>query len=183
MIRMAQPSHPGRFVRMEVIEPLGLSITDAAKALGVTRPALSALVNGRAALSSEMALRIEKGFRAQDGHATQDAGGLRDRQGQEAGRRDRGIALHCERPEATDRSEPVLISRAIRRDARERRRLNRGAHAILNGNPNSVGCPLISTSLCVSVPLWFVIPSRLRKPRRHGDTEGESGRSQVTPQL
>ena len=62
MIRMAQPSHPGRFVRMEVIEPLGLSITDAAKALGVTRPALSALVNGRAALSSAMALRIEKAF-------------------------------------------------------------------------------------------------------------------------
>jgi addiction module HigA family antidote len=62
MIRMAQPSHPGRFVRMEMIEPLGLSITDAAKALGVTRPALSALVNGRAALSSEMALRIEKAF-------------------------------------------------------------------------------------------------------------------------
>ncbi len=62
MIRTAQPSHPGRFVRMEVIEPLGLSITDAAKALGVTRPALSALVNGRATLSSEMALRIEKAF-------------------------------------------------------------------------------------------------------------------------
>jgi addiction module HigA family antidote len=62
MVRMAQPSHPGRFVRMEVIEPLGLSITGAAKALGVTRPALSALVNGRAALSSEMALRIEKAF-------------------------------------------------------------------------------------------------------------------------
>jgi len=47
---------------MEVTEPLGLSVTQAAKVLGVTRPALSALLNGRAALSSEMALRIEKAF-------------------------------------------------------------------------------------------------------------------------
>ncbi len=47
---------------MEVIEPLGLSVTQAAKVLGVTRPALSALLNGRAALSPDMALRIEKAF-------------------------------------------------------------------------------------------------------------------------
>jgi addiction module HigA family antidote len=59
---MARPSHPGQFIRMEVIEPLGLTVTAAAKALGVTRPALSALLNGRAALSPEMALRIEKAF-------------------------------------------------------------------------------------------------------------------------
>ncbi len=62
MVRMARPSHPGQFIRMEIIEPLGLSVTDAANALGVTRPALSALLNGRAALSPEMALRIEKAF-------------------------------------------------------------------------------------------------------------------------
>ncbi len=62
MNRMARPSHPGQFIRMEVIEPLGLTVTAAAKALGVTRPALSALLNGRAALSPEMALRIEKAF-------------------------------------------------------------------------------------------------------------------------
>ncbi len=62
MNRMARPSHPGQFIRMEVIEPLGLTVTAAAEALGVTRPALSALLNGRAALSPEMALRIEKAF-------------------------------------------------------------------------------------------------------------------------
>jgi addiction module HigA family antidote len=62
MIRMARPAHPGQFIRMEVIEPLGLSVTQAAKVLGVSRPALSALLNGRAALSSDMALRIEKAF-------------------------------------------------------------------------------------------------------------------------
>src|SRR4051812_26075807 len=62
MIRMARPSHPGQFIRMEIIEPLGLTVTDAAKALGITRPALSALLNARTSLSSEMALRIEKAF-------------------------------------------------------------------------------------------------------------------------
>lgn len=62
MVRMTRPSHPGQFIRMEIIEALGLSVTAGAKALGVTRPALSALLNGRAALSPEMALRIEKAF-------------------------------------------------------------------------------------------------------------------------
>jgi len=61
-IRMKSPAHPGGFVRSEIIEALGLSITDAARALGVTRAALSALVNARAQLSPEMALRIEKAF-------------------------------------------------------------------------------------------------------------------------
>ena len=59
---MNAPSHPGRFVWTEVIQPLGLSVTDAAQALGVTRPALSKFLNGRANLSPEMALRIEKAF-------------------------------------------------------------------------------------------------------------------------
>jgi antitoxin HigA-1 len=59
---MEKPSHPGQFIRMEIIEPQGLSVTDAAKILGITRPALSALLNCRAALSPEMALRIEKAF-------------------------------------------------------------------------------------------------------------------------
>jgi addiction module HigA family antidote len=63
-IRMKSPVHPGGFVKHEIIEALGLSVTDAASALGVTRPALSALLNERARLSSEMALRIEKAFGA-----------------------------------------------------------------------------------------------------------------------
>ena len=62
MLRMRNPSHPGAFVRIEVIEPLGLSVTEAARVLGVTRPALSALLNARASLSPEMAIRIEKAF-------------------------------------------------------------------------------------------------------------------------
>jgi addiction module HigA family antidote len=62
MIRMARPAHPGQFIRMEILEPLALTVTDAAKALDVTRPALSALLNERSSLSPDMALRIEKAF-------------------------------------------------------------------------------------------------------------------------
>jgi len=60
--RMMSPAHPGGFVKAEVIGPLGLSVTAAADALGVTRAALSALLNERADLSPEMAIRIEKAF-------------------------------------------------------------------------------------------------------------------------
>jgi antitoxin HigA-1 len=62
MTRIARPAHPGQFIRMEMIEPLGLSVTAAAKSLGVTRPALSTLLNGHASLSPDMALRVEKTF-------------------------------------------------------------------------------------------------------------------------
>ena len=56
------PSHPGDFIRTEILEELGLSVTKAAEILGVRRATLSDLVNGHAALSPEMALRIEKAF-------------------------------------------------------------------------------------------------------------------------
>jgi addiction module HigA family antidote len=59
---MKRPAHPGGFVKHEIIEPLGLSVTAAAQVLGVTRATLSTLLNERASLSPEMALRIEKAF-------------------------------------------------------------------------------------------------------------------------
>ena len=59
---MKNPPHPGNFIRSEIIEPAGLTVTAASEALGVSRPALSSLLNGRASLSGEMALRIEKAF-------------------------------------------------------------------------------------------------------------------------
>ncbi len=61
-LRMKSPAHPGGFIRHEIIGPLGLSVTAAAGVLGVTRATLSTLLNERAHLSSEMALRIEKAF-------------------------------------------------------------------------------------------------------------------------
>ena len=56
------PPHPGDFIRTEIVEPAGLTVTAAAKALRVSRPTLSSLLNGKAGLSGEMALRIEKAF-------------------------------------------------------------------------------------------------------------------------
>src|SRR6201998_4526512 len=59
---MKNPPHPGDFVRTELIKPAGLSVTAAAGALRVSRPALSSLLNGKADLSGDMALRMEKAF-------------------------------------------------------------------------------------------------------------------------
>ncbi len=59
---MKNPPHPGDFIRTEIIEAAGLTVTAAAVALGVSRPALSSLLNGKADLSGEMALRVEKAF-------------------------------------------------------------------------------------------------------------------------
>jgi addiction module HigA family antidote len=59
---MHSPPHPGRIVRQECIEPLGLTITEAARALGVTRQTVDRLVNGRSGVSAEMAIRLAKAF-------------------------------------------------------------------------------------------------------------------------
>jgi len=59
---MKNPPHPGRVVRQDCIEPLDLTITGAAKVLGVTRQALNNLVNGKAGISPEMAVRLSKAF-------------------------------------------------------------------------------------------------------------------------
>jgi addiction module HigA family antidote len=62
LMPMKNPSHPGNFIRTEIVEPAGLSVTAAAKALRVSRPALSSMLNSKSDLSGEMALRIEKAF-------------------------------------------------------------------------------------------------------------------------
>ena len=56
------PSHPGDFIRTEIVEELGLSVAKVAEILGVHRTTLSDLLNSNATLSAEMALRIEKAF-------------------------------------------------------------------------------------------------------------------------
>ena len=61
-LTMHSPSHPGEMIREEVIGPRGLEITEAAKVLKVARSSLSRLLNERASLSPEMAIRIEKAF-------------------------------------------------------------------------------------------------------------------------
>jgi len=59
---MHTPPHPGRIVRQECLEPLGLTVTEAARKLGVSRVALSELVNERRGISPEMAIRLSKAF-------------------------------------------------------------------------------------------------------------------------
>ena len=59
---MKNPPHPGDIVREDIIGALGLSVTKAAKILGVRRATLSDVTNGKAAVSAEMALRLEKAF-------------------------------------------------------------------------------------------------------------------------
>ena len=59
---MHNPPHPGEIIKELCIDPLGLSITDVAKALGVTRKTLSSIINGNSGISPEMALRLSKAF-------------------------------------------------------------------------------------------------------------------------
>lgn len=60
--RNRQPSHPGAILRNHHLDPLGLSITDAAEKLGVSRKTLSKILNGRGAITPEMALRLSRAF-------------------------------------------------------------------------------------------------------------------------
>ena len=59
---MFNPPHPGRIVRQECLEPSKLTVTEGARALGVTRQALNNLVNGKAGISTEMAVRLAAAF-------------------------------------------------------------------------------------------------------------------------
>jgi antitoxin HigA-1 len=62
MTRMSNPPHPGRSIKDACLEPLGLTVTEGAKALGVTRATLSNLINGRAGVSPAKAIRLAKAF-------------------------------------------------------------------------------------------------------------------------
>ena len=59
---MKNPPHPGEHVRFDCLEPLGLTVTEGAKVLGVSRQALNNLVNGKSGISPEMAIRLSKAF-------------------------------------------------------------------------------------------------------------------------
>lgn len=61
-MRMKNPPHPGLSIRHDCLDPLGLSIAEGAKVLGVTRQAMNNLVSGKSGISAEMAIRLEKAF-------------------------------------------------------------------------------------------------------------------------
>ncbi len=67
MTRIHNPSHPGETLREDILPALGLTVTDAAAQLGVTRAALSRVLNSRAAISPEMALRLEAWLGVENG--------------------------------------------------------------------------------------------------------------------
>lgn len=104
--KLKNPPHPGAFVKTEIIEAHGLSVTEAAEVLGVTRPTVSQLVNERTALSPEMALRLEKAFgvkmetlmRMQNAY---DIAQARSREGE--------ISVSPYVPKAKDTPQPSLI--------------------------------------------------------------------------
>ena len=62
MMTMKNPPHPGETVRYDCLDPLGLTVTEGAKVLGVTRQALNNLVNGKSGISPVMAIRLSKAF-------------------------------------------------------------------------------------------------------------------------
>jgi antitoxin HigA-1 len=97
------PPHPGAFIREEILDELGLSVSEAAKVLDVRRATLSDLINGNAALSAEMALRIEKAFGVKmetllNIQAWYDAHAMRQREGE--------IEVKPYRPPAPGRADP-----------------------------------------------------------------------------
>ena len=124
---MSNPPHPGEFIRTEIIDPLGLSVTGAAEVLGVSRPALSSLLNGKADLSGEMALRIEKAFgprmdtlmRMQSAY---DIARTRKRESKIRVRRYRPIEAKQEfvgiRKQRSEFRDPVAYVRGLRRGSR-----------------------------------------------------------------
>ena len=61
-MKMHDPPHPGELLRQLCLEPLNLTVTDAARSLGVSRKALSSILNGRAGISPEMAIRLSMAF-------------------------------------------------------------------------------------------------------------------------
>ena len=69
---MKNPAHPGDFIRSEIIQPVGLSVTAAAAVLRVSRPALSNVLAGKANLTGDIALRIEKTCDASMRRCTRD---------------------------------------------------------------------------------------------------------------
>ena len=113
---MKNPPHPGDFIRTEIIKPAGLSVTAAAAALGVSRPALSSLLNGKADLSGDMALRIEKAFGVKMDtlmrmQASYDIAQTRKREKKIHVRRIRSLAnVHAKRAARSEAGKPTKLS-------------------------------------------------------------------------
>lgn len=104
-IEHREGEHPGSCIRREVLKPKGLSVTEAAKLLGVGRPALSNFLNGNASLSPEMAVRLEKSFAVKRETLLQMQASYDELQSRE---HERQIAVRAYAPESDeDHSRPA----------------------------------------------------------------------------
>ena len=93
---MKNPPHPGLSVRHDCLEPLGLTVTEAAQKLGVSRKQLSNVVNGRSGISPEMAIRLDMVFGGGAATWVPDAGGIRPGPGPRQGRHNRSRTSRAE---------------------------------------------------------------------------------------
>ena len=89
---MHNPPHPGEFLREDVLSEMGLSVTEAAKQIGVTRAALSRVLNGHAGISIEMALKIEKWLGVEQGGRAEMWAGMQLDYDMWQARRDQAVA-------------------------------------------------------------------------------------------
>jgi len=109
---MKNPPHVGGLIRREVIEPLGLTVTEAAKALGVGRQALSSLLNGKTSLTSEMGLRVEKAFGPKMEHLMRMQLAFDLAQARKA-EREVGVKRYVAKREGTIRGGPESKARSV----------------------------------------------------------------------
>ncbi len=93
IMAMQSPPHPGSIVKHQCLEPLGLTVTRAARGLGVTRQTLSELVNERTGISAELAIRLSKAFGSTPETLAGDADGLRPLAGPQPHQGDRSGTL------------------------------------------------------------------------------------------
>ena len=120
---MNNPPHPGEIVRSECLEPLGLTVTRAAQGLGVTRQALSDLVNEKAGVSVDMAFRLSQAFGSTPETWLGPADGLRSLAGTGTSRAYRGREIHGSRLNIVGEALVSHISRAECVQEHHRRRM------------------------------------------------------------
>lgn len=110
---MKNPPHPGRCIRNDCLEPLGLSVTEGAEVLGVSRQTLNNVIHGRSGISPEMAIRLSKAFGSHAGNLVTDAACLRSRPGPQGESKIKVRRQHMRRSDPADGRLDSLVQRAL----------------------------------------------------------------------
>jgi len=109
---MKNPAHPGRIVRHDCLEPLGLSVTQGAEVLGVSRQTLNNVIHGKSGISPDMAIRLSKAFGSTRNLVT-DAACLRSRTGPQGREQNQSPRQHMRRSDPADGRLGSLVQRAL----------------------------------------------------------------------